>query len=192
MKKANSSHDNTAANKCTEDDENAVRDNNALLQAYRGIFYTSHSLFLAAGATTLAYSFWATLVLFIMVIIQMVIWYQVISARALIVDYYKYRPLIQAFGITEYEYIHNALKRERANEEISNSAEFKEKFIRFTNWRPTRKAMDIYLPTTLIIVWLVFIIISFQITETAEFINKEVTLPLERRYQTHHRERKDR
>lgn len=104
---------------------------------------------------------------------QWFIWYPVIRARVLISDYHKFnakfnfsknvdikgneRKSPNQEELTEQEYVSKRNVRRNANAVIvkrTGNKKFK------TNWRPTRRKLDILLPLSFSIIWVVILILS--------------------------------
>ncbi|HWU98217.1 MAG TPA: hypothetical protein VN114_06870 [Oxalicibacterium sp.] len=120
--------------------------NESLLQSYRSIFISSQSFLLAVGAIVSGKS---GVVLYATAAISLVmiwaIWFPVVRSRHLIVDYYK-------FGMMDFcdedEYVNKRDVRDNANRQFKIG----------TNWRKTRKKLDLYTPILVSLVWVVLVI----------------------------------
>lgn len=136
-------------------DQERWKANEALLQSYRSIFISSESFLLAVGAIVVEKSL-AVLLAVAVVSLFMIwaIWFPVVRARHLIVDYYKYRSLKGPPDdlCTEDEYVHKRTLRRAANRLLG---------IR-TNWRPTRWKIDLLLPILFSVVWITLIIYGWS------------------------------
>lgn len=127
--------------------------NETLLQSYRSIFISSQSLLLAVGAIVSGRSHG---VLYAIAAISLLmiwaIWFPVVRARHRIVDYYKYGDLLpetRRSGLcSEKQYVHDGRLRRKANELLGIT----------TNWRTTRKKLDLLMPALISAVWLVLVI----------------------------------
>ena len=122
--------------------------NEDLLQSYRSIFISSESFLLAVGAIFLEKSFLLLLITSVVGLIMIwFLWFPIVHARHLIVDYYKF----QAMGsfpengsvCTLHDYVHNRTLRKKANKTLGIKS----------NWRETRVKVDLYLPILFSIVW---------------------------------------
>ncbi len=129
------------------------RINESLLQSYRSLFISSQSFLLSVGAiiadkSTLAVSVVAVLSLFMI----WVIWFPMVRARHLIVDYYKYGVSIPhpkpAEVCSEDQYVHDPDLRKKANEAFGIN----------TNWRSTRVKLDFITPVIFTAIWVVLVI----------------------------------
>jgi len=131
-------------------DEERWSINESLLQSYRSIFISSESFLLAVGAIVTDKSITVLMATaFISVLMIWAIWFPVVRARHLIVDYYKYRSLsgVPTNLCTEADYVHNKVLRKAANEALKIE----------TNWRPTRWKIDLLTPVLFSVVWIVLI-----------------------------------
>ena len=123
--------------------------NEDLLQSYRSIFISSESFLLAVGAIFLEKNL---IMLLITVVIGLVmiwfLWFPIVRARHLIVDYYKYQAKLtlsskNICSVDEYVDKKNRELRKQTNKMLGIN----------TNWRKTRKKIDLYLPILFSIVW---------------------------------------
>ncbi|RZB34634.1 MAG: hypothetical protein SRB1_00402 [Desulfobacteraceae bacterium Eth-SRB1] len=124
--------------------------NESLLQSHRSIFISSQTFFIAVGALLLQtdkpeWLLWLLTGSGLTIIWWF--WFRVVVIRARIVDYYKFQLYDQNKAIfdncSEEEYVKNKEKRDLINEKIGKS-----------NWRTTRKKMDLGLPVIFSIIWL--------------------------------------
>ncbi len=118
----------------------------SLLQSYRQIFVSSQAVFIAAGAFLVGTSDLLLLVTAILGWLMIwFIWFPVVRARHLIVDYHKHLALGRdASGIcSEREYVQDRDKRRSANRILGVSK----------NMRPTRFKIDVLLPALYSLVW---------------------------------------
>ena len=80
------------------------------------------------------------------------IWFPVVRARHRIVDYYKYSASLNAADLptlcSEYNYVNDSEQRAKANVLFKLA----------TNWRKTRKKLDIGMPVLFSIVWLALVV----------------------------------
>lgn len=123
--------------------------NEDLLQSYRSIFISSESFLLAVGAIFLGKSLLLLVITSVIGLIMIwFLWFPIVRARHKIVDYYKFQADGSLSSIdsvcTIHEYVHNRRKRNQTNTNLG---------IR-TNWRKTRKKIDLYLPILFSIVWI--------------------------------------
>lgn len=126
--------------------------NESLLQSYRSIFISSQSFLLAVGAIVSGKS---DVVLYATAAISLVmiwaIWFPVVRSRHLIVDYYK-------FGMMDFcnedDYVNKRATRDDANKHFKIE----------TNWRKTRKKLDLYTPILVSLVWVVLVIYEAYLT----------------------------
>lgn len=127
--------------------------NETLLQSYRSIFISSQSVLLAVGAIVSSKS---PMVLYLIAAISLlmiwVIWFPVVRARHRIVDYNKFRNELSESErselCSEKQYVHDYTLRKKANERLGI----------MTNWRSTRKKLDILMPALISLVWLVLVV----------------------------------
>jgi hypothetical protein len=124
--------------------------NESLLQSYRSIFISSESFLLAVGAIVAeknVIALMATALVSFFIIWR--IWFPVVTARHRIVDYYKGRAFHGAPpNLCEVEeYVHDKARRQAANKILDIE----------TNWRPTRKKIDLWTPLLFSAVWMVLI-----------------------------------
>lgn len=139
------------------------------LQSYRSCFLSSQSIMLAVGAIVMGKSKLITIGISIIAILQMIIiWIPVIYYRALLVDFHKFNfgklfdergDLVKKFVdkkmLTEHIYCHNSVIRKKVNWLYSDKyCEGRQ----FKNWRHTRVKIDIGLPVSMIIIWVIYVI----------------------------------
>jgi hypothetical protein len=124
------------------------QNNESLLQSYRQIFIGSQSFMLAVGA--ILFNATDPLLLVIIAILSLAIiwyiWFLVVIARHKAVDYHKYLTLRECVpdGVcSEEDYINDPKLRLNTNKLLGIS----------TNWRPTRKKIDLYLPIIYSVAW---------------------------------------
>lgn len=124
----------------------------SLLQSYRSQFLLSQSLLLVAGAV-LAGRLHGALVAIGAIALVMIwgIWFPVIRARQLLVDYHKFSGRLSAEARAGLcgpgEYVKNRQQRRQADQVLG---------IR-SHWRETRVKLDLLLPLLLSAMWLVLI-----------------------------------
>lgn len=131
--------------------ENAWATNEGLLQGYRSTFIGSQSFLLAIGVLLLdeKLQLWMMFVMaLISIFIIVYIWYFVVRARALIVDYYKIQldndfSKLPDYCENEHIYIHNKKCRKAMNKAAGLR----------TNWRLTRIKVDMLLPIIFLFIW---------------------------------------
>lgn len=126
--------------------------NESLLQAYRSTFISSQSFLLAVGAILSGKSGVLLCLLgAVALLVVWFIWYPVVRARHLVVDYYKGLANLPA-GVTvqctESEYVHDTVLRAAANKAFGFS----------TNWRTTRKKLDLGMPLLFTLVWIALLV----------------------------------
>ena len=127
--------------------------NETLLQSYRSIFVPSQSFLLAVGAIVSGRN---SLVLYTTAAISLVmiwiIWFPVVRSRHRIVDYYKYGVMLSETArselCTEKEYVHDDKLRKKANMLFGIDS----------NWRSTRKKLDLLTPLLVTSLWVVLIV----------------------------------
>jgi len=122
--------------------------NESLLQSYRSIFISSHSFLLTAGAVLSGKSHLLLYTIAMVAIgIIWIVWFPVVRARLLVVDYYKYGATLNSQDekllCSEHEYVHSDKKRNAANTLFGLKS----------NWRTTRVKMDIVLPVLFTALW---------------------------------------
>ena len=131
--------------------------NENLLQFYRSIFISSQSILIAVGAILfnkqfppLAFKIIALLAVFTI----WYLWFPVVRARHLTVDYYKFQ-LSNNNKIfkkcKESEYLKDRQKRKKINFELEK-----------TNWRLTRLKMDLFLPIIFTIIWIILFTTAYS------------------------------
>jgi len=128
--------------------------NETLLQSYRSIFISSQSFLLAVGVILLDKSDLILLFISILSLVMIwVVWFPVVVSRHKIVDFYKYQAKYpdKIIDCREEVYVHDLNKRKQVN------AVFELK----TNWRETRKKLDLYLPIMFSLVWILLGGIAF-------------------------------
>lgn len=125
----------------------------ANVQAYRGSFNSAQSILLAFGAIIYDKNTWLFILISVLAVLQIwYIWFRVIRARILIVDYHKifvdpkYR--IPGTDITEKEYVEDECARRAFNEAAGMPV----------NWRQSRFKMDILLPILYTFLWCAMLI----------------------------------
>ena len=126
--------------------------NENLLQSYRQIFINSQAFMLAVGAILFDAADKLLLVLIAMLagFIIWYIWFSVVVVRHKAVDYHKYITLKGGApdGVcSEDDYINNKESRIKTNKILGIP----------TNWRPTRKKIDLYLPVIYTVVWMLLV-----------------------------------
>lgn len=127
--------------------------NESLLQSYRSIFISSQSFLLAVGAIVSGKN---AAVLFITAVVSLamiwLIWFPVVTSRHKIVDYYKFVARLSETDklrlCSEHEYVHNRALRSSANKLFGID----------TNWRPTRMKIDLLIPVSFTLIWIVLIV----------------------------------
>src|SRR5512139_2424153 len=127
--------------------------NETLLQSYRSIFIPSQSFMLAVGAIVSAKS---PMVLYVTAVISLLmiwaIWFPVVRSRHRIVDYYKYRVTLpetkRSELCSEKQYVHNDELRKKANVLFGIES----------NWRSTRKRLDLLTPALVTSVWVALVV----------------------------------
>ena len=126
--------------------------NEDLLQSYRSIFISSESFLLAVGAIFLEKSLLLLIITSTIGLIMIwCLWFPIVRARHLIVDYYKYQAQTTANNeliCSMKDYVHNRKLRKETNRILGIS----------TNWRETRKKVDLYIPILFSIVWVSLIV----------------------------------
>lgn len=143
----------------------------ANLQAYRSIFLSSQSVMLAIGAIIIDKSRIATVLIAAIALFQILyVWLPVIYYRFLLVDFHKYN-LGERFDVngelikenakehlTELIYCKNKKIRETVNFYISKEISRERPF---SNWRETRRKIDIGIPISMILLWGIYLLVSF-------------------------------
>lgn len=128
--------------------------NENLLQHYRSIFISSQSFIIAVGAIMVGKPSWIFIPIFLISLIMIwFIWFPVVKSRHRIVDYYKYSLELDDTLIknlcTETEYVNDKRKRNEANKLFKND---------IGNWRSTRIKVDLILPISFSVIWLILFI----------------------------------
>ncbi len=127
--------------------------NEGLLQDYRSDSLAIQGLLLAVGAIIYEKS---TIVLIATAVLSLfMMWgilFPVVRARARVVDFYKYgselpEELFETLSVDTY--VRDRKERKRINHEL---------FGGITNWRPTRKKLDIYAPVIISLVWIILVV----------------------------------
>lgn len=137
----------------------------ANLQSYRNIFMSSQSILLAVGAIMLKESYIITLLIAAIAIFQICyVWMPVIYYRALLVDFHKYSlgenfnckgDIIAANDdscLTEEMYCKDYKIRKQVNKNMSKKIGKPLK-----NIRHTRRKIDITLPISMFLIWMIYI-----------------------------------
>ena len=134
--------------------------NESLLQSYRQIFINTQSIMLATGAVILGKS---DVLMWVLVTMGLVtiwyIWFPVVRARHLIVDYYKYLSMNNGHSsdvikkCSEHDYVNIKKKRVALNKELGITG----------NFRLTRLKIDIVLPVLYSIVWIVLMMVQMKV-----------------------------
>jgi hypothetical protein len=130
--------------------------NERLLQSYRSIFISSQTFMLAVGALFWGKS-WIVLCVVggISVCVIWAVWVPVVFARHKIVDYYKHACSLTESQreslCTETVYVRNADSRRKTNELFD---------IR-SNLGVTRLKIDIVVPASLTLLWIVFVVSAY-------------------------------
>lgn len=129
--------------------------NEYLLQSYRLIFASSHTVLLAVGAIVFEQNKWILLAIAALALYAIwFIWLSVVVARQRAVDYHKYIFLHRANADTlcsEEQYINNSAERHLFNQQFAIQ----------TNWRTTRKKIDLHLPLLYSALWAVLVLFRF-------------------------------
>lgn len=143
----------------------------ANLQSYRSAFLSSQSIMLAVGAIIINKGLIPILIIAFIAIFQIVyVWIPVIRYRALLVDFHKYN-----MG-AKFDYEGNFVKK--ADKPLTELIYCKNKKVRkrvncgmylevtkerpFSNWRESRKKIDVIIPGSMIVIWILFICVSFM------------------------------
>ena len=144
--------------------ENEWNTNESLLQSYRSIFLSSQSFLLAVGAILIDKGNILILVAAIALIQIWFIWFRVVYARLLIVDYYKYGGLLEdevlnsvgghlAYLKADDKYVQDTEYRKKVN------SIFKSCDLNFSkNMRTTRIKIDVLIPVTFTLIWTGFLL----------------------------------
>ena len=147
----------------------------SIVQSYRSNMIASQSLLLAVEAILFEKSILLEMVICLIGLIQLwYIWYAIIRARAIISDFHKFNALYnfcqiidingnQRSGehdlpLTEEKYVKDKNIRDKANAklaEIMGNEKLK------TNFRITRRKLDIYMPISFTLIWVMLVIFQF-------------------------------
>ena len=140
------------------------------VQQYRVLSATVQSFFLTVGSILYTRSdvpkFLMVLVFAIGMLHIWVVWFKIVKARHLIIDYYKFMHYqgLTALDIKklteecdETTYVHNDKKRREVNAKY-----FKRPDLRL--WRETRLKLDIWVPTMYTVMWLGLFFWKFPLT----------------------------
>ncbi len=119
----------------------------ANMQSYRSIMLSSQSLLLAVGAILIEKTSLVLVPIAAIAIFQLwYIWFRVIYSRMKIVDYYKFEMYkTKKYDVNQYVCDRNI--RSKLNNKYSVKGTF----------RPTRIKLDIILPITINLVWIIII-----------------------------------
>ena len=138
----------------------------SLLQSYRSNMIASQSLLIAAAALFYEKSYLLVLITCTLGLFnQWYVWFRVIRSRFLISDLHKFnalyhfRDLVKEkinIELTEDRYVHDRKLRDAANQLLADEAGVPR--LR-SNWRLTRKKLDLVIPITFSIIWL-FVLLS--------------------------------
>lgn len=144
----------------------------ANLQSYRSDFLSSQSIMLAVGAMIVDKGIKYMLMVSIIAIIQIIcIWMPVIHYRSILVDFHKFEmnKIFDNEGnfiigensesLNEYTYCKNIEVRKKVNSSMA-SMSGREKF---TNLRATRRKIDIYIPCSMILMWLIYLFLASKL-----------------------------
>lgn len=138
------------------------------LQSYRSAFLSSQSIMLAVGAMLIDKGVQLVLIIACIAIFQIVyIWIPVIHYRAILVDFYKFSMeskfdcngdfikdrSIDIEPLDEYIYCKNRKVRKKVNCNMSKKRPF-------TNWRETRKKIDVIIPCSMIMIWIIYLCVA--------------------------------
>lgn len=160
----------------------------SITQTYRSNMLASQAILMAVTAIFYGKSWILVVMTCILGLFnQWFVWYPVIRSRALISDFHKFnakfnfsqdvaingekRKPPNSKEITEQVYVRNKEVRKKANAVLAKKTR-QEKYK--TNWRPTRKKLDIVLPVSFSIIWLVILVLS---TVSFLYDNKIITTP---------------
>lgn len=133
--------------------------NESLLQSYRSTFIISQAVFLIVGGLFLDREVSVSLMVAIGIFAIFIIWYiwfRVVRARALVVDYYKIQLLFDFTNHPDFcesidEYENNLRKRKSMNKAAGVRS----------NWRMTRIKLDLGMPLIYTLIWLFLVIEKF-------------------------------
>lgn len=147
----------------------------SIVQSYRSNMIASQSLLLAVEAILFERSIFLEIAICMIGLIQLwYIWYAIIRARTIISDFHKFNALYnfsqiiningnkateeQASPLTEEKYVQDKNVRIKANanlSEITGNEKLK------TNFRITRRKLDIYMPISFTLIWIFLIVFQF-------------------------------
>lgn len=151
------------------------QNNENLLQSYRQIFVGSQAFMLAVGAVLFntAGDWLLVLLAGLSGVIIWYIWFLVVVARHKAVDYHKYITLkgdVPDGVCSEEDYINNKELRIKTNKILGIT----------TNWRPTRKKIDLYLPVIYTAAWLLLVYFKLNTLQTPviERVNTQLPTPV--------------
>lgn len=154
------------------DDSWAIYESN--LQAYRSGFLSSQSIMLAVGAILIDKNMYVVIIIAFIAVLQIIyVWIPVIHYRALLVDFHKYR-MDEKFDcngewkeetknsrvLTELIYCKNKKIRTKVNYLLSKHVARERPF---SNWRETRRKIDIVIPLSMIVIWVIYIFVALGI-----------------------------
>lgn len=152
--------------------DNAWAINDANLQSYRNMYLSSQSIMLAVGAILIEKG---VILIFLLAIIALVqiywIWIPIMYYRGVLVDFYKFKlgehfdwngdfvEEISEHPLTESIYCDSKKIREKVNY-IYHDKIYKDK--PFSNRRKTRRKLDVLMPISMTLMWVLYIIIAYM------------------------------
>lgn len=141
--------------------------NDSLLQSYRSNMITSQSLLIAAAAVFYQKSCLLVIAACLVGLFsQWYIWFGLIRARFLVADYHKFNAVYDlndlvrsktGLILTEDLYVNNREKRKAANRLLAQETGIPRLK---SNWRHTRRKLDILLPATYSVIWILLLILT--------------------------------
>lgn len=150
--------------------DNSWAINDANLQSYRNMYLSSQSIMLAVGAILIEKGLILIILLSIIALFQIYcIWVPIMHYRGLIVDFYKFKlgehfdwngdfvEEIAEHPLTDSIYCNNKKIRVKVNYLYSVNI-YKEK--PFSNYRKTRLKLDLFMPISMTLMWILYIIIA--------------------------------
>lgn len=152
--------------------DNSWAINDANLQSYRNMYLSSQSIMLAVGAILIEKGVILVVLLAIIALVQIYwIWVPIMYYRGIIVDFYKFKlgehfdwngdfvEEIAEHPLTDSIYCDNKKIREKVNYLYYDKV-YKEK--PFSNRRTTRCKLDILMPISMTLMWVLYIVIAYM------------------------------
>lgn len=152
--------------------DNAWAINDANLQSYRNMYLSSQSIMLATGAILIEKGVILVVLLAIIALVQIYwIWVPIMYYRGIIVDFYKFKlgehfdwngDFVEEkaeYPLTDSIYCESKKIREKVNYLYGNKICNKKMF---SNRRMTRRKLDVLMPVSMTLMWMLYIIIAYM------------------------------